>query len=50
MLEFALLEGFTFTNTDQYVVNLLKPANAVGIFFGAAMPYLFSALTIRYVK
>lgn len=49
-LEFARPEGFTLINLDQYVINLLKPAKEVGIFFLAAMPYLFSALTIQLVN
>lgn len=50
LLEFARLEGFTLTSLDQYVVKIMKLANAVAIFFGEAMPYLLSALTIRAVN
>ena len=50
LLEFARLEGFILSSLDQYVVNIIHPANAVAIYLGAAMPYLFSALTLRAVN
>ena len=31
-------------------MNLIIPANSVAIFFGAAMPFLFFALTLRAVN
>jgi hypothetical protein len=41
LLVYARLEGFTLTSLDQYVVNIMKHANAVAIFFWEAIPYYF---------
>ena len=50
LLEYARLSGIEFNKLNDILVNLIVPANAVAIFFGAAMPYLFSALTLRAVN
>jgi len=50
LLEYARLEGIQLVDIDQFVVNLIRPENAVALFFGAVMPYLFSALTLRAVN
>jgi K(+)-stimulated pyrophosphate-energized sodium pump len=50
LLEVARLEGVQLTSLDQFMVNLVDPENAVALFFGVAMPYLFSALTLRSVN
>ena len=50
LLEFASLKGFTITKLDQFIVKILKPANALAIFFRAAITYLVSALIIQAVN
>jgi len=50
LLEYARLSNIDFQNLNDILVNLIIPANAVAIFFGAAMPFLFSALTLRAVN
>ncbi|MGB2962591.1 MAG: sodium/proton-translocating pyrophosphatase [Anaerolineales bacterium] len=50
LLEYARLTGIAFHDLNDIIVNLIIPANAVAIFFGAAMPFLFSALTLRAVN
>jgi len=50
LLEYARLTGVEFNSLDDILINLIVPVNAVAIFFGAAMPYLFSSLTLRAVN
>lgn len=50
LLEYARLSGISFDSLDDILINLIVPVNAVAIFFGAAMPYLFSSLTLRAVN
>jgi K(+)-stimulated pyrophosphate-energized sodium pump len=50
LFETARLQGIQLTNLNDFWVNLTNPANICGLFFGIAMPYLFSALTLRSVN
>jgi len=50
LFEVARLQGIDLTNLNDFWVNLTNPANICGLFFGIAMPYLFSALTLRSVN
>ncbi|MEE8390447.1 MAG: sodium/proton-translocating pyrophosphatase, partial [Anaerolineae bacterium] len=50
LFEIARLQGIRLTNLNDFWVNLANPANISGLFFGIAMPYLFSALTLRAVN
>jgi K(+)-stimulated pyrophosphate-energized sodium pump len=50
LFEIARLRGIQLTNLNDFWVNLTNPANICGLFFGIAMPYLFSALTLRAVN
>jgi K(+)-stimulated pyrophosphate-energized sodium pump len=49
LFEVARLQGIHLTNINDFFVNLTNPSNVTGLFFGIAMPYLFSALTLRSV-
>jgi len=50
LFEVGRLQGIQLTNLNDFWVNLTHPANICGLFFGVAMPYLFSALTLRAVN
>jgi len=50
LFEIARLQGIQLTNLNDFWVNLTNPVNICGLFFGIAMPYLFSALTLRAVN
>ncbi len=50
LLEVARLKGVQLTSLNQFTVNLANPGTAVALFLGVAMPYLFSALTLRSVN
>jgi K(+)-stimulated pyrophosphate-energized sodium pump len=50
LFEIARLQGIQLTNLNDFWVNLTNPANICGLFFGIAMPYLFSALSLRAVN
>jgi K(+)-stimulated pyrophosphate-energized sodium pump len=50
LVEVARLKGIHLTSIDDFMVNLINPLNVAGLFFGIAMPYLFSALTLRSVN
>ena len=50
LFEVARLQGIHLTNINDFFVNLTNPVNVAGLFFGIAMPYLFSALTLRSVN
>ena len=50
LFEVARLQGIHLTNINDFFVNLTNPSNVTGLFFGIAMPYLFSALTLRSVN
>ena len=50
LFEIARLQGIQLTNLNDFWVNVTNPANICGLFFGIAMPYLFSALTLRSVN
>jgi len=50
LVEVARLQGIHLTSIDDFMVNLTNPLNVTGLFFGIAMPYLFSALTLRSVN
>jgi len=50
LFEIARLQGIQLTNLNDFRVNLINPTNICGLFFGIAMPYLFSALTLRSVN
>ncbi len=50
LFEIARLQDIKLTNLNDFWVNLTNPANICGLFFGIAMPYLFSALTLRSVN
>jgi K(+)-stimulated pyrophosphate-energized sodium pump len=49
LFEVARLQGIHLTGLNDFFVNLTNPSNVTGLFFGIAMPYLFSALTLRSV-
>ena len=50
LFEVARLQGIQLTGINDFFVNLANPANIAALFFGIAMPYLFSALTLRAVN
>jgi len=50
LLEYTRIQGIELQNIDQLLVNLVRPENAIALFFGVVMPYLFSALTLRSVN
>lgn len=50
LFEAARLQGIPVTSIDVFFVNLVSPVNIAALFFGIAMPYLFSALTLRSVN
>jgi K(+)-stimulated pyrophosphate-energized sodium pump len=50
LFEVARLQGIHLTNINDFFVNLTNPSNVTGLFFGIAMPYLFTALTLRSVN
>jgi len=50
LFEVARLQGIHMANINDFFVNLTNPVNVTALFFGIAMPYLFSALTLRSVN
>jgi len=50
LFEVARLRGLELTGIDDFMVNLVNPPNVAGLFAGVAMPYLFSAQTLRAVN
>ncbi len=50
LFEVARLQDIHVTSINDFFVNLVNPINITGLFFGIAMPYLFSALTLRSVN
>ncbi len=50
LFEVARLQGIQLTSINDFLVNLVNPACVTGVFCGVAMPYLFSALTLRAVN
>jgi len=50
LFEVARLRGIELTGIDDFMVNLVNPPNVAGLFAGVAMPYLFSAQTLRAVN
>ena len=50
LFEVARLRSIELTGIDDFMVNLVNPANVAGLFAGVAMPYLFSAQTLRAVN
>ncbi|MBS1250029.1 MAG: putative K(+)-stimulated pyrophosphate-energized sodium pump [Chloroflexi bacterium] len=50
LFEVARLRGLELTSIDDFMVNLVNPPNVAGLFAGVAMPYLFSAQTLRAVN
>lgn len=50
LFEVSRLRGIELTGIDDFLVNLVNPASVTGLFIGVAMPYLFSALTLRAVN
>ncbi|MGD2105575.1 MAG: sodium-translocating pyrophosphatase [Anaerolineae bacterium] len=50
LFEVARLRGIELTSINDFLVNLVNPASVTGLFVGVAMPYLFSALTLRSVN
>ncbi len=50
LFEVARLQNIELTSIGDFMVNLVNPATVTGLFFGVAMPYLFSALTLRSVN
>lgn len=44
--EYACLERLTFTNLYHYVVNLMKPVNAMALFLKQQYPFLFPFLAL----
>ena len=50
LFEVARLQGIHLTHLNDFWVNVTNPANICGLFIGIAMPYLFSALTLRAVN
>jgi K(+)-stimulated pyrophosphate-energized sodium pump len=50
LFEIARLQGIQLSNLNDFWVNLTSPVNICGLFFGIAMPYLFSAQTLRSVN
>ncbi|MGD2145867.1 MAG: sodium-translocating pyrophosphatase [Anaerolineae bacterium] len=50
LFEVSRLRGIELTSIDVFLVNLVNPASVAGLFIGVAMPYLFSALTLRAVN
>ena len=50
LFEVTRLTGIELNDIDDLLVNLVNPATVTALFFGIAMPYLFSALTLRAVN
>jgi K(+)-stimulated pyrophosphate-energized sodium pump len=50
LFELARLRGIELTGIDDFMVNLVNPPNVAALFAGVAMPYLFSAQTLRAVN
>jgi K(+)-stimulated pyrophosphate-energized sodium pump len=50
LFEVARLRGIELSGIDDFMVNLVNPPNVAGLFAGVAMPYLFSAQTLRAVN
>lgn len=50
LFEVSRLRGIQLTSINDFLVNLVNPASVTGLFIGVAMPYLFSALTLRAVN
>jgi len=50
LFELARIQNIQVTNINDFMVNLVNPASITGLFCGVAMPYLFSALTLRAVN
>ncbi len=50
LFELARLQGLQVTNINDLMVNMVNPASVTALFCGVAMPYLFSALTLRAVN
>lgn len=50
LFELARIQGFHVTSINDFLVNLVNPASVTALFVGVAMPYLFSALTLRAVN
>jgi K(+)-stimulated pyrophosphate-energized sodium pump len=50
LFEVARLRGIKLTSIDVFLVNVVNPPNVAGLFAGVAMPYLFSAQTLRAVN
>lgn len=48
--EYACLERLTFTNLYHYVVNLMKPVNAIALFIKQQYPFLFPVLALGAVS
>jgi K(+)-stimulated pyrophosphate-energized sodium pump len=50
LFELTRIQGIQVTHIDDLLVNLVNPASVTALFCGVAMPYLFSALTLRAVN
>ncbi|MEA3349420.1 MAG: sodium-translocating pyrophosphatase [Chloroflexota bacterium] len=50
LFELTRILGIQVTNINDLMVNLVNPASVTALFCGVAMPYLFSALTLRAVN
>ena len=50
LFELTRIQGIQVTHINDLMVNLVNPASVTALFCGVAMPYLFSALTLRAVN
>jgi K(+)-stimulated pyrophosphate-energized sodium pump len=50
LFELTRIQGLEVTHINDLLVNLVNPASVTALFCGVAMPYLFSALTLRAVN
>ncbi|MEA3340857.1 MAG: sodium-translocating pyrophosphatase [Chloroflexota bacterium] len=50
LFELTRIQGIPVTHINDLMVNLVNPASVTALFCGVAMPYLFSALTLRAVN
>jgi K(+)-stimulated pyrophosphate-energized sodium pump len=50
LFEVTRLQNLELTSISDFLVNLVNPASVTGLFIGVAMPYLFSAQTLRSVN
>ncbi|KON28295.1 hypothetical protein AC481_02185 [miscellaneous Crenarchaeota group archaeon SMTZ-80] len=49
LFEAARIQGISFVNLNDIVVNLINPLNIAALMLGATMPFLFTSMAIRAV-